>query len=119
MRSEPAHVPDGLLGDRFRAFHRHAGDRCSQDFPGGFAAWRSDPHGVITRLAVRVQPGARREALVGWLEDGTLKLAVAAPPQGGRANRAVEALLAGALGLKARQVTVSRGASARTKTVEI
>jgi uncharacterized protein (TIGR00251 family) len=74
---------------------------------------------VITRLSVRVQPGARREALVGWLADGTLKLAVAAPPEGGRANRAVEALLAAALGLRARQVTVRRGATSRAKTVEI
>lgn len=74
---------------------------------------------MTVRLAVRVQPGARREALVGWLEDGTLKLAVAAPPEGGRANRAVEALLAGALGLKGRQVRVTRGLSARAKTVEI
>jgi len=74
---------------------------------------------VTTRLSVRVQPGARREALVGWLEDGTLKLAVAAPPEGGRANRAVEALLAAALGLKARQVTVTRGLSSRAKTIEI
>lgn len=68
---------------------------------------------------MRVQPGARREALVGWLKDGTLKLAVAAPPEGGRANRAVEALLAEALGLKSRQVTVTRGLGARSKTIEI
>jgi uncharacterized protein (TIGR00251 family) len=74
---------------------------------------------VITRLSVRVQPGARREALVGWLEDGTLKLAVAAPPEGGRANRAVEALLAAALDVKVRQVTVTRGLSSRAKTIEI
>ena len=74
---------------------------------------------MTTRLAVRVQPGARREALVGWLKDGTLKLAVVAPPEGGRANRALEALLAEALCLKGRQVKVTRGLSVRSKTVEI
>jgi uncharacterized protein (TIGR00251 family) len=73
----------------------------------------------VTRLAVRVQPGAPREAIAGWMDDGTLKLTVSAPPEGGRANQAVVALLATALGIKARQVVVARGASSRRKTIEI
>jgi len=66
-----------------------------------------------------VHPGARRPGLVGRLADGSLKLAVAEPPAGGRANRAVEELLAEALGLERPQVKVVRGASARLKTVEV
>ena len=73
----------------------------------------------MARLAVRVQPGARRERLVGWMEDGALKLAVAAPPEGGRANAAVAELLGAALGVKRRQVQVVRGHGSRSKVVEV
>ena len=68
---------------------------------------------------MRVHPGARSEGLAGRLADGTLKLAVAAPPEGGRANRAVETLLAGILGVPRARVTVVRGAGARSKVVEV
>jgi uncharacterized protein len=71
------------------------------------------------RLDVRVSPGARQDALRGFLADGSLKLAVTAPAEGGRANAAVLALLAGALGVAARDLTVVRGASARRKQIEI
>ncbi len=74
---------------------------------------------MSARLAVRVHPGARRPGLAGWMDDGTLKVAVAAPPEGGRANAAVVALLAAALGVPRRQVSVARGASSRGKTIEI
>jgi uncharacterized protein len=74
---------------------------------------------VTTRLAVRVHPGARRPGLAGWLDDGALKLAVAAPPEGGRANEAVVELLADTLGVPRRRVTVARGHGSRAKTIEI
>ena len=70
-------------------------------------------------LMVRVQPGARRNAIVGRMGDGTLKLAVSAPPEGGRANAAVLELLAATLGVRARQLQVVRGAGARSKVVAI
>ncbi len=70
-------------------------------------------------LAVRVQPGARGEGLVGRMADGTLKLKVSAPPEDGRANRAVETLLAGLLGVRESQVKVTRGMSSRAKTITI
>ena len=71
------------------------------------------------RLSVRVQPGARRDALVGRLESGEWKLAVSAPPEEGRANEAVVELLAALLGVKRRQVAVARGRSSRGKQVDI
>jgi hypothetical protein len=74
---------------------------------------------MSVRLAVRVQPGARRDALIGRLDNGDWKLAVTAPPEDGRANTAVEALLAALLGLRPRQVRVTRGASSRQKSVEV
>ena len=71
------------------------------------------------RLQVRVHPGAQRPGLVGRLADGSLKLAVAEAPEGGRANRAVEVLVAGVLALRRTQVTVVGGAAARLKQLEI
>jgi len=73
----------------------------------------------VTRLAIRVQPGARRGGLAGRLADGTWKLAVTAPPEDGRANAAVVELMAELLGLKPRQVRVTRGAGSRSKAIEI
>ena len=71
------------------------------------------------RIAVRVHPGARRNALVDRLASGEWKVAVSAPPEGGRANAGVVELVAELLGVKRGQVTVARGASSRAKTVEI
>jgi uncharacterized protein YggU (UPF0235/DUF167 family) len=68
---------------------------------------------------VRVQPGARRAALLGRLSSGAWKLAVSAPPEDGRANEAVVELVAELLGVKRRQVSIARGASSRGKIVEI
>ncbi len=71
------------------------------------------------KLSLRVQPGARRNALVARLAGGEWKVAVAAPPVEGRANDAVIELVSELLGLKRRQVTVARGTSSRSKVVEV
>lgn len=72
--------------------------------------------GVVLRL--RVVPRAARNEIVGWQED-TLRLRVQAPPVEGEANRAVGALLAGALGVRAGAVSVVRGVRGRDKLVRI
>ena len=74
---------------------------------------------MSARIVVRVQPGARRNALVDRLASGEWKLAVNAPPEGGRANEAVVELVAELLGVKPRQVELKRGASSRSKTLEV
>ena len=71
------------------------------------------------RVAVRVQPGARKTALLDRLASGEWKLAVTAPPEDGRANEAVVQLVADLLGVKRREVQVARGASSRSKTLEV
>lgn len=73
----------------------------------------------MATLPVKVQPKARRREVAGWLADGTLKLRVTEAPEDGRANRAVEALLAETLGVAPSRVHVTRGAASRAKTVEI
>lgn len=73
-------------------------------------------------LRVKVQPRARREGLQGVAPsaDGPrLRLAVTAAPEDGRANRAVCALVAEALGVAASAVQVAQGAGAREKTLAV
>lgn len=70
------------------------------------------------RLSVRVQPGASRDAIVGW-RQGALRVCVTAPAIQGRANRALSALLAAALGVPASHVSVVRGDRGRDKLVSV
>jgi uncharacterized protein (TIGR00251 family) len=72
----------------------------------------------VARITVTVSPGASRTELVGPHGDGW-RARVAAPPERGRANAALVALLASALGVPADRVHVAAGATARRKKVEI
>jgi len=84
----------------------------------GDSGLTAEPDGRAVLLAVRVQPGARRaEARGAW--NGVLKLAVAAPPEGGRANEAAAALLAELFGLRPSSVTLVRGHSSRSKVFRL
>lgn len=90
--------------------------------PGDDArAWRAVAGAVL--LEVRVQPGARQAALAGLetRDDGRarLKLKVTAPPEGGKANAAVVALLSDALGLPKSAFALLRGETGRDKTLRI
>ena len=71
------------------------------------------------RLRLRVQPGARRTALLTRMPGGEWKVAVSAPPVDGRANDAVVELMSDLLGVRRSQVTLVRGESARSKVVEV
>ncbi len=70
------------------------------------------------RLSVKVQPGARREEITGF-EGGVLRMRVTAPPEKGKANEAVVALLAKTLGVAKRDVTLVRGVTSRQKVLEV
>jgi hypothetical protein len=72
----------------------------------------------VTAISVKAVPRAARDEIVGWLGDA-LKIRVAAPPQDGRANAALESLLATALGLRKGAVRVAAGHGAARKRVEI
>jgi uncharacterized protein (TIGR00251 family) len=72
---------------------------------------------ALARLHIRVSPGAGRTEVVGRHGDGW-KVRVTAPPEGGRANDAVLALLARRLDLPRRRLSVVSGRSAREKVVE-
>ena len=69
-------------------------------------------------LSVHAQPGAGRTQVVGR-HGHALKVRVAAPPEQGRANDALVALLADRLGVAAKSVTLTTGATSRTKQFRI
>lgn len=69
-------------------------------------------------LEVLVQPRASRTRVVG-VHDGRLKVQLAAPPVDGEANAALVAFLAGALGVRKADVTITRGETGRRKTVRV
>jgi len=70
------------------------------------------------RLALRVQPRAARDEVLGW-RDGVLRVRVTAPPVDGDANAAVLALLARALGVRPAAVRLARGERGRDKVVTV
>ncbi len=70
------------------------------------------------RIRVRLTPRSGRNEIAGW-QKALLRVRVTAPPIEGKANAALERLIAKALGVPKRDVSVVSGARGREKTVEI
>lgn len=83
--------------------------------------WSVTPEGVA--LAVRLTPKGGRDAIDGieTLADGraVLKARVRAAPSEGEANEALCRLIAKAVGVPTRDVTLAAGATARIKRLMI
>ncbi|MFZ9088776.1 MAG: DUF167 domain-containing protein [Planctomycetaceae bacterium] len=73
-------------------------------------------NGVI--LLVRLQPNASRSRVLGRNGD-RLRVAVSAPPEKGRANTALQKLLAEMLGVCSSQIRLLRGRTSRQKDLLI
>ena len=74
--------------------------------------------GPMNNFPVKVQPKTSKDQVVGY-RDGVLQLRVTAPPDKGRANAAVVALLADALGVAKSRVRIVRGQSSRDKVLAV
>jgi uncharacterized protein (TIGR00251 family) len=83
--------------------------------------YRADAHGLFVHLRVTPNAGADRIDGTEQRDDGTavLRIRVTAVPDKGKANAAVIAVLAKALGLSKSSVTLVNGETARLKTVRI
>ena len=69
-------------------------------------------------LSVRVQPGAKKSAIVGFYGEGSeskIKVALQAPPIDGRANEALVELLGKIFHLPRSSVRIISGESSRSK----
>lgn len=67
---------------------------------------------------VRVQPRAKKNAIVGEVGEA-LKLALTAPPVEGRANQACIAFLAEVLNVARSSITIASGESSRNKVIRV
>jgi uncharacterized protein (TIGR00251 family) len=72
------------------------------------------PHAEGCILHVRAQPGARKARIVGG-QGQSLKVAVTAPAEQGRANQALIEVLRDALNLKRSQLALVSGETSREK----
>jgi uncharacterized protein (TIGR00251 family) len=74
--------------------------------------------GEAVRFGVRVQPRSSREGVIGVM-DGSLRVALTAPPVDGEANAALVAFLAKKLGVSRRDVVIVQGETGRSKVIEV
>jgi uncharacterized protein len=81
-----------------------------------------NPTNLPATLSIKVTPKARQERIVPDPQpDGTMryKVYVNAPPEDGKANAAVLALLAKALGVPKSRLSVLKGETSREKVIKI
>jgi uncharacterized protein YggU (UPF0235/DUF167 family) len=69
-------------------------------------------------VAVKAVPRSRHTRAVG-VQDGHLRVQIAAPPHGGRSNAVLCAYLAAAAGLRPSAARLRRGAGAARKLVDL
>jgi uncharacterized protein len=78
-------------------------------------------HGGVSgsALTIRVTPRARRTEVAGLLEDGTIRIRVAAPPVEGKANDELLSYLSRALHIRKNRIEIIAGDKGLDKLVSI
>ena len=70
-------------------------------------------------LTLRITPRASKNAIVGILNDGTIKIHLTAPPVDDKANQELVAFLANVLDVAKSRIELVAGAKGRDKLVSI
>ena len=70
-------------------------------------------------ITVKVTPRAKKSEVVGIMDDGTIRVRIAAVPEAGAANEALVEFLAEILGLQAKQVDILGGLSSERKLISL
>ena len=70
-------------------------------------------------LTLRITPRARKTEFAGVLEDGILRVRVAAPPVEGKANAALLTFLAKVLGVRKNRIEIIAGVRGLDKIVSV
>jgi uncharacterized protein len=81
-------------------------------------AMRIEADGRDVLIWIKAVPGASRDEVAGIVGD-RLKVRISAPPEGGKANKAIIKLLARKLKLKPAQITIESGQTNPEKTVRL
>ncbi|HLD64228.1 MAG TPA: DUF167 domain-containing protein [Candidatus Peribacteraceae bacterium] len=71
------------------------------------------------RFSIHVQPNAPLTRAASVLTDGTIRIALAAPPHEGKANAALIRFLADTFGVAKSNVHIIQGLAGRRKLIEI
>jgi len=74
--------------------------------------------GLAMILNIKVVPKSSRNGILGW-KGGLLKVCVTAPPEKGRANKALEALLSNILNIPKSKIHIIRGVTSHRKVIEV
>lgn len=72
----------------------------------------------VARIRVKVVPSSSRNKICGWYGK-QMKIKVQAPPEGGRANKAVLELIGETFGVKKSDVRLVSGTRSPEKVIEI
>lgn len=70
------------------------------------------------KLQIKVLPSSSQDCVAGWLKD-TLKIKVKAPPEKGKANKAIIKVLEKTLGIPKGSIKISSGSTSSRKIIEI
>lgn len=70
------------------------------------------------KIKVHIQPGAKKDEIVGQYGDA-IKIKLKAPPMQGKANEALIDLLAEKYGVKRSEIKIIHGLTSRDKIVSI
>jgi uncharacterized protein (TIGR00251 family) len=70
-------------------------------------------------LALRVTPRSSRNQIVGVLNDGTIKVHIAAPPADDDANKELLSFLSEVLGVSKSKIEIVAGLSGRDKLISV
>ncbi len=73
---------------------------------------------VQTRIAVRVQPNASQNQVLGF-KDGVLYVRIAAPPIKGKANQELIKFLSDILEVSKSNLTIEKGMTSKRKVIGI
>lgn len=74
--------------------------------------------GDLTILVCKVHPNARKDEVEGLREEG-LSIRLNAPPVEGKANKALQKLLSGLLGIAKSKIEIRSGEKGRTKVLAL
>jgi uncharacterized protein (TIGR00251 family) len=72
----------------------------------------------IYKIAVKVQPNAGKNEIMGFSND-VWRIKVAAPPDKGKANKELIEYLSEVLGLKKDQLTILKGLTSHNKLIAV
>jgi uncharacterized protein len=89
-----------------------------RDLPGEWDRLEMSERAGAVRFSVHVRPRSSRSTIVG-VRDGSLDVALTAPPAEGAANEELRKLLARVLEVSRRDVNIIVGLASRSKLIEI